>query len=62
MADGNQTYHSDHFVMYRNIESLCYTPGTNSVLYVSYTSKQTNSQKNRSNLWLPEVGGWERIG
>ena len=30
--------------MYRNIESLFYIPGTNTGLYVHYTSK-TNSEK-----------------
>ena len=34
----NQTYHSKHFVMYRNTESLCYAPGINTVLQVNYAS------------------------
>ena len=29
VTDGNYTYHVDHFVMYRNMESWCCTPGTN---------------------------------
>ena len=28
VTDGNQTYCGDHFIMYKNIESLCYTPET----------------------------------
>ena len=59
MTDGNQTYRGDHFEMYRSTESLCCVPGTNIVLQVNYTSKtnkQTNSQKKRSDLWLPEAG------
>ena len=28
VTDENQTYHSDQFEMYRNIESLCCIPGT----------------------------------
>ena len=59
VTDGNQTYHGDHFeILYRNIKSLCCVPGTNAMLQVNHTSKkETNSQKKRSNLWLPEVGG-----
>ena len=41
-TDDNSTYHGAHFEMYRNIRSLCYLPGTNIVLQVSYTSKQTH--------------------
>ena len=33
----NYTYSGDHFTLYRNIESLCCTPETNT-LYVNYTS------------------------
>ena len=29
----------EHFVMYRNIESLCHVAGTNSVLWLNYTLK-----------------------
>ena len=36
--DGYQTYHSDHFVMHTNIESLCCMPETYIILYVNYTS------------------------
>ena len=60
VTDGKQTYHGDRYEMYRNIESLCCAPGTNIVLQVNYTSKtnkQTNSQKKRSDLWLPEAEG-----
>ena len=39
-------YHSDHFEMYRIIDSLCYTTGTNIMLWVNYTSK-TNKQIHR---------------
>ena len=39
VTDSNQTYHGDYFEMYRNIESLCCTTGTNIVLQVNYTSK-----------------------
>lgn len=31
-------YRGDHFVMYLNVESLCYIPETNMTLYVNYTS------------------------
>ena len=36
VTEGNQIYCGDHFVMYRNLESV-YAPGTNAVLQVSYT-------------------------
>ena len=36
--DGNWPYWSDHFIMYKNTESLWYTPETNTVLYVNYHS------------------------
>ena len=29
VTDVNQTHSSDHFVMYKNIKSLCCTPETN---------------------------------
>ena len=54
-------FHGDHFAMYRNIESLCCAPETNSVVgQLYFKNKQTeNSEKKRSELWLPggEVGG-----
>ena len=31
-TDGNKSYHGDHFIMYKNIESLCCTPETNIIL------------------------------
>ena len=37
-ADGNQTYHGEHFVIYKNTESP-YVLGTNIVLQANYTSK-----------------------
>ena len=54
VTDGNETY-PDHFVMYRNMESLSCTPETGIVLWVSYTSKtkmKANSWKKRSGLLL----------
>ena len=39
VTDGNQTYHGDHFEMYRNSKSLYCVPGTNIALEVNYTSK-----------------------
>ena len=51
----NQTSHGDYFVKLRNIKSLCCTPGTNIVLQVK---TQTNSQKKRLYLWLPEARDW----
>ena len=29
VTDGNQAYHGDHFIMYKNIKSLCCTPEIN---------------------------------
>lgn len=36
LTDGNYTYHSEHFVLYVNIKSLCHIPATNIILYVYY--------------------------
>ena len=38
ITDVNQTYCDDHFKIYINIELLCCTPETNTMLYVNYTS------------------------
>ena len=57
----NQTYHGNHFKMYRSIKPLCCITGTNIVLKVNYTlktNKQTNSQRKRSDLWLPWAEEW----
>ena len=51
-----ELHYGDHFEMYRTIKPPCYTPGTNIVVQVNFTSK-TNSWKKRSDLWLPEVSG-----
>ena len=59
----NQTHPGDHFEIHRNIKSLCCMIGTNIVLQVNYTSKKKNTQKKRTDLWLPEVGvGGEATG
>ena len=39
VTDVNQTHCDDHFTVYVNIKSLCCTPETDTMLYVSYTSK-----------------------
>ena len=46
--------------MYRNSDSLYCVTGTNSVVgQLHLKNKQTNnSQKKRSDLWLPEEGKW----
>ena len=38
MMDDNWLYYGDHFIMHKNIESLCCTPETNIILYVNYNS------------------------
>ena len=38
MIDDNQTYYSDHFIIYVNFESLCCTPEINTTLYVNCSS------------------------
>ena len=40
MTDGNQA--CDHFIIYRNIQSLCCAPETNSVVGQVYFKRQTN--------------------
>ena len=52
--------------MYRNIESLCCITGTNTVLYVNFTSKTKKLKGKKSDLWLPEArrggrGNWTKI-
>lgn len=44
--DVNYTYQSEHFIMYIIIESLCYTPETNIILYVNNTSIKNKNLKN----------------
>ena len=39
-----KTYH-DHFVMYKNIKSLCCTPESNIVLWVNYASIKKRKKK-----------------
>ena len=36
MTDINYIYCDDHFTIYTNIESLCYTPETNITFYIKY--------------------------
>jgi len=51
--------------MYGNNESLCCIPETKIVWYINYMSKTNKykiSQKKRSDLWQPEVRGWEKGG
>ena len=53
VTDGNQIYCGDHFVTYKNLESVC-APGTNA-LQVSYTlvekkKKTMEEQKERRKL------------
>ena len=57
VTDGHQTNGGDHFEMCRNIKPVCCVPGTNIVFQVNYTSKP-NSQKKKSDLWLPGAKGW----
>ena len=45
VTDGNQTNCGDHFVTYRNTESL--SPGTNIVLQVNYINTLRNKQTHR---------------
>ena len=63
MIDGNQTYHGDHFVMYRNIESLCCAPGTTIVLQVNYISKnKKQTHRKRDQICYYQRQGVERGG
>ena len=38
VTEGYLIYGDDQFVMYINVESLCFTPETNIILYVNYIS------------------------
>ena len=46
----------DHLEVYRNIKSLCCVTGSNTVLWVSYTSKR-NKYRERVDVWLSEAEG-----
>ena len=48
------TYCGDHFAIYSNIESLCSTPETNTVLYVNYTSIEKKFQITEELVLLPK--------
>ena len=36
VTDGYQAYRGNHFLLYLNVESLCFTPKTSIILYVNY--------------------------
>ena len=38
VTDGNWTHSGNHFIMYKNIESLCCKPESNIILKVNYSS------------------------
>lgn len=37
-TDGYQIYHTDHFIIYAKVKSLCITCETNITLYIKYIS------------------------
>ena len=39
VTDGNYTFHGEHFVMFRTIESVWYIPETKKTFYVIYNKK-----------------------
>ena len=59
VTDGNQTYRGDHFIMYRNIKSLCCVTGTNRDLEVDYIHKQKKSGKESRFVVTRSEGWWE---
>ena len=64
VTDGNQTCRGDHFVLYRNMESLCCAPGTNIVLQVNYTStnKTKKTYRKRYQICVKQMQGVEGGG
>ena len=38
LTNDNQIYYSDHFIIYKNIESQCYISEINIMMYINYTS------------------------
>ena len=38
VMDVKETYHGGYFMIHTNIESLCWIPETNTMLYVNYIS------------------------
>ena len=55
-TDGNQTYPGDHFVMYRNIESLCCAPGTFSKIDHILGCKTSVKHLKKNSSWK-KIGG-----
>ena len=47
VTDGASTYHDEHCVTYRTVESLCCKSETNITLYINYTSLKKRSQKEK---------------
>lgn len=45
LTDGSYIYGGDHFIMYINVESVCCTPETNTILYINCTSIKINKTK-----------------
>ena len=56
MTDGDSTYHGERWIMYRTVESICYTPETNITFNVNYTS--ILKKWNKKNQWR---GSWRRF-
>ena len=44
----NWTYCGDHLAIYTYIDSLCYTPETNIMLYVNYISIKKIKEKKKA--------------
>lgn len=58
VTDGNQTHYCVHFVMCKNMESLCCRPGTNIVCKSVYFN---NNNNNKKHLVCSFHGSGERI-
>lgn len=50
--NGNQAYCGDYFIMYVNIDSLCYIPETNKILYINYSWTITKKVKKKGKTHL----------
>lgn len=61
VTDGKQTYCGDYHAMYTNVESLCCTPETNTMLYCNYTAIKKKKKRNQF-YTRPSVSKFLRMG
>ena len=53
------TYCGDHFIMHKNIESLCCTPETNRILCVNYNA--IKSKMGKTEVYFRKISQKRRV-